>query len=127
MAEAIMSKTFSKLTAALAACTTLAAAPAWAADFPAGVYATKGATMSFGHGHFRVTQHDAMKVEGAYKVDGERIQFTDASGPWACTKRGEHTGSYKWKADDGGLAFTTISDACKDRAGSLTKLAWKKK
>ncbi|WHZ20689.1 MAG: hypothetical protein OJF55_002838 [Rhodanobacteraceae bacterium] len=116
-------KRFSKLSAilAIATCSAFAVMPASAADFPAGTYAASGITLAFdGSGHFRVTQNDAVKVEGDYTVDGSQLQVTDRTGPWACTKAAEQKGTYRWKSEGNTLTFNKVADACKDRVGSLT-------
>ncbi|MGH7025666.1 MAG: hypothetical protein ACREEB_19060 [Caulobacteraceae bacterium] len=113
---------------ALASCPLLATASA-AADFPAGVYTTKGApeTITFGdNGRVSVNKDGVLEVEGAYSVNGDQIQLTDERGPWACTKPGEQTGAYRWKSDHGQLSFTKVADACTDRANSILKHTWKK-
>jgi hypothetical protein len=120
---------FSKTSIALAiaTCSALAAPPALAGDFPAGAYTVPGVTLTFeGNGHFRATQKDAMKVEGDYTIDGDQLQITDKSGPWACTKPAEQTGTYRWKAEGDTLTFSKVADTCKDRVDSLTPHPWKK-
>jgi hypothetical protein len=100
-----------------------------ASGFPTGVYAAKGvpATIQFkSGGRVRVSKGSDLKVDGSYKVDGDRIQLTDERGPWACMKPGEQTGSYQWKTDKGQLTFIRVADTCKDRVDSLTKYDWKK-
>ncbi|WIG56321.1 MAG: hypothetical protein OJF61_002109 [Rhodanobacteraceae bacterium] len=118
-------KGFSSLLIVLASCAVFAAAPALAADFPAGTYMDSGFTLSFdGNGHFRGSQKDTLKVEGDYAVSGDQLKFTDTGGPWACPA--QQVGTYRWKSDGGALTFSKVSDACKDRVGSLTAHAWKK-
>lgn len=118
-------KGFSNLLIALATCSVVAAAPASAADFPGGTYTTPGFTLSFdGNGHFRGSQKGAVKVEGDYAVNGDQLEFTDRSGTWACPA--SQVGTYRWKSDGETLALSKVSDACKDRVGSLTAHAWKK-
>lgn len=123
-------KHFSKLSVALAiaTCSAFAALPASAGDFPAGTYTAPGFALTFdGNGHFRASQEDAVKVEGNYTVDGDQLQFTDKSGPWACTKAGEQTGTYHWKSAGDTLTFSKVADPCKDREGSLTPHPFKKR
>jgi hypothetical protein len=116
---------------ALATCSVLATAPAWAAaDFPTGVFSAKGltTTITFGDkGQVQVNKGGVLEVEGAYTINGDQIQVTDKSGPWACTKAGQETGAYHWKYDKGVLAFTKVADACKARSAGLAKYEWKKK
>jgi hypothetical protein len=112
---------------ALAICSTLAISPAFAADFPAGTYAAKKApyTLSFDDkGQFHVTKGDAVEVAGSYSVKAGELQLTDTSGPWACTKAGEQTGTYAWKYENAVLTFSKVADKCADRVGSLINLAW---
>jgi hypothetical protein len=112
---------------AIAIASSLTTLPVAAADFPAGAYSGEQFTLAFdGHGHFRGSIKGATKVEGEYTVDGDQVQFTDKSGAWACTQTGEKTGTYRWKSADGMLSLTKVSDACKDRAGSLIGHPWKK-
>lgn len=114
---------------ALAMCSALAAAPSSpAAGFPAGTYAATGlaATVTFdGNGRVNVRKGDVTEVVGDYTVSGHRIQLTDKSGPWACTKAGEKAGTYRWKYQSGVLTFRKVRDRCTPRADSLTKYTWK--
>ncbi len=108
----------------------LATAPALAAsNFPTGTYAVRGvaATATFDNkGQVRVNKHGVMEVAADYAVKGDQLRLTDKSGPWACTKAGEQTGTYRWKYDSGVLAFTKVADTCKPRADTLTKYVWKR-
>jgi hypothetical protein len=116
---------------ALAVCSALAPAlAAPAAGFPTGTYAAEGlaATVTFDdHGQVRVRKGQVLEVVGDYSVSGNQIQLTDKSGPWACTKADQKSGSYRWKYTGGVLAFLKVSDRCADRADSLTKYTWKLK
>jgi hypothetical protein len=119
-------KSFGILT--LAVCCGFAAAPAFAAaEFPAGTFTAGAFTITFGAGKFRLNQGDVMEVEGGYSAKGSQIQLIDKSGPWACTKAGEQTGTYDWKYENGTLAFSKVADKCDDRSQSLTGQPWKKK
>lgn len=113
-------------TSFLIPCIALAAASsALAADFPTGTYTQAGFTLAFdGNGHFRGSQKGAVKVEGDYATSGDQLKFTDRSGAWACPA--SQTGTYRWKSEGDTLTFSKVSDACKDRVGSLTPHAWKK-
>jgi len=114
---------------ALAVCSILAISPALAADFPAGTYAVKQApyTVTFeGKGQFHVQQGKTLEVSGTYSVKGDEVQLTDQSGPWACTKAGEQTGTYAWKYESGALTFSKVADKCEDRVKSLVNLAWER-
>jgi len=122
-------KRFSGMSAslAIAVCSSLAAGSALAADFPVGTYTDSGITLVFdGNGHYHGSEKNVMKVEGDYSVNGDQLQITDKSGPWACTKPAEHTGTYRWKAEGNVLTFSKVADACKGRVGSLAPRTWKK-
>jgi len=113
--------------AALGVGLTTALAPAFAADFPTGTYAAKKApyTLSFDDkGQFHVNKGDALEVTGSYSAKAGELQLTDNSGPWACTKSGEQTGTYAWKYENAVLTFSKVADKCADRVGSLINLAW---
>jgi hypothetical protein len=113
----------STLSAALATVLCFPSLPALAGDFPAGTYADADFTLAFdGNGHFRGSQKGATKVEGSYTVQGDQLQFTDSSGPWACPAA--QKGTYGWKAEGSRLTFSKDTDACKDRVDSLTPHAW---
>ena len=112
---------------ALGICSALAISPAFAADFPAGTYAVKKApyTLSFDDkGQFHVNKGDTLEVAGSYSVKAGELQLTDNSGPWACTKPGEQTGTYAWKYASAVLTFSKVADKCEDRVRSLIGLAW---
>lgn len=118
-------------TLALATCSALAMCAALASSataFPTGTYAAKGAaaTVTFdGKGQLHVLKGGVTEVEADYTVKGDQIQLTDKSGPWACTKAGEQTGTYRWKYENRVLAFSKVSDRCGDRVTSLTQYTWK--
>jgi hypothetical protein len=131
--ETIMFKRtgFPRLFGALALVSSvLATAPALAAsNFPTGTYALRGvgATATFDNkGQVRVNKRGVMEVAADYVVKGDQLRLTDKSGPWACTKAGEQTATYRWKYDGGVLAFTKVADKCKPRADTLTKYVWKR-
>jgi hypothetical protein len=114
---------------ALASLLTLSLVPAFAEDFPSGSFAAGGGstTVTFdGKGQFRVVDKGSMVVSGQYSATGGKVKITDAEGPWACTKAGEATGTYRWKLDDAKLTFTTVADHCQDRLQSLTKTKWQR-
>lgn len=114
---------------ALAVCAALATVPASpASGFPTGTYSAKGlaATATFdGNGKVHVSRGGVVEVEGVYTVEGDQIQLTDKSGPWACTKAGEQTGTYRWAYANGTLAFSKVTDPFEGRAASLTRYTWK--
>lgn len=118
--------------AALAACILLAGSPAGAAGkpFPLGSYTAEGheLTIAFDDkGQFRVTEAGALRVTGQYAAHGGQLEISDAQGPWACTKVGERTGTYRWRYENSVLAFSKVTDSCVDRVQSLTSAHWKAK
>lgn len=111
----------------LATALTLTCLPASAANFPVGTYAAQDFTLSFdGKGHFRASEKGAIDAEGDYVVTGDRVQFTDTSGAGACTKPGQQSGTYRWKADAKTLTFFKLNDPCKERAGALAPQPWQR-
>ena len=114
---------------ALAMCAALATVSASpTTGFPTGTYIAKGvaASVTFdGNGQLHVIKGGVMEVEADYTVKGDHVQLTDQSGPWACTKAGEQTGTYRWKYANRVLAFSRVSDRCEERVVSLTKYTWK--
>lgn len=114
---------------ALAVCSILAISPALAADLSPGTYAAKQApyTLSFdGQGQFHVQRDKTLEVSGTYSVKAGELQLTDKSGPWACTKAGEETGTYAWKYENGALTFSKLADKCEDRVKSLVNVSWER-
>lgn len=110
----------------------LAMSPTLAAEapFPAGTYATEGhkVTIAFDEkGQFRVTEGGELQVSGRYSAKGGQLEITDAQGPWACTKPGEQTGTYRWKYENSVLTFNKLVDRCEDRVQSLTAATWRAK
>ena len=100
-----------------------------ATHFPSGTYAAEGKTFTATFddaGHVQVRMGSVLEVEASYAFKGEQLELTDNSGPWACTKPAEKTGTYHWKYANGMLTFSTIDDKCKERAGSLVGQPWKK-
>ena len=112
---------------ALATSLAIAFLPAFAADFPVGTYLADGSKTSvkFEKGEFAVEDAQKTVVTGKYTVKANQIQITDKDGPWACTKDGEQTGTYRWKYEDSVLTFEKVTDACKDRVGSMVAVKWK--
>jgi hypothetical protein len=113
---------------ALAICSAFATGPAIAAaPFPPGSYGGGAVTIKFGDsGQVQVTKGGTLEVDGSYAFKGDQLEVTDESGPWACTKPEEKTGTYHWKYAGGMLTFIPVADQCKDRAASLTSQSWKK-
>jgi hypothetical protein len=117
-------------TSILAICSMLALSAAFAAEFPTGIYEVKEApyTLSFDDaGQFHVNTGDALKVTGSYSVKAGQLRFTDQTGPWACSRAGEQSGTYAWKYENAVLTFSKVEDKCEDRVRSLVNLAWKRK
>jgi hypothetical protein len=76
-------------------------------------------------GRFRVTASEVQQVIGQYSAKGDQLEITDSQGPWACTKAGEQTGTYRWKYANSVLTFSKVADRCEDRVNSLTSVTWK--
>ena len=107
-----------------------AASAANSPSFPPGTYGAKGApyTVSFDDkGQFHVNKDATLEVTGTYSVQGGELKLTDSSGPWACAKEGERSGTYKWKFENSILTLTKIADQCTDRVNSLVSLEWKQR
>ena len=108
----------------------LAHSTALAGEFPKGTFEAKEApyTVSFdGKGRFQVNQAETLEVTGTYSVGDKVLTLTDTQGPWACSKEGERTGTYKWTYENAVLALSKVADKCEDRVKSLVSLAWKQK
>jgi hypothetical protein len=98
------------------------AAPA----FPTGEYKAGDVALRFdGHGHFNLSNGGKAVVDGDYATTADQIAFTDRSGPWSCSK-GEETGKYGWKYEDGTLTFTKIDARCEGRSSDLPNRGWKR-
>ena len=109
---------------------TLAHSTALAGEFPQGTFEAKEApyTVSFdGKGRFQVNQGEMVEVSSTYSVNDKVLTLTDTQGPWACSKVGEQTGTYKWTYENAVLALSKVADKCEDRVKSLVSLAWKQK
>ena len=84
-------------------------------------------TLTFdGKGQFHVAQGEKQQVAGSYIVKADEIELTDASGPWACTKRGEQTGTYHFTVEGSALSLSLVTDKCADRVNSLVNLKWQR-
>jgi hypothetical protein len=124
---------FSKICCAAAlTCSALTLSLAFAAEkpFPVGTYAAEGQKLTIvfdDKGEFRVTQGEALQVSGRYAAKGAQLQITDRQGPWACTKAGEQSGTYRWTFENSVLTFTKVADHCEDRVQSLTPRKWTQK
>jgi hypothetical protein len=100
---------------------------ALAGGFPAGSYISGPYTLKFErNGTFRVTKSGVALVEGAYRVKGDQLQFTDKRGPFACAGKGQATGTYGWTVEAEMLRLSKVEDSCTDRAHSFAD-PWKKK
>jgi hypothetical protein len=114
---------------ALAGCLALALSSVFAAEspFPIGAYAVEGhkVRLTFNDkAEFRVTEGGVTQVVGRYKVEQDRLELTDLQGPWACTKAGQQTGTYRWNYANSVLTFSKVTDLCEDRVQSLTPANW---
>jgi hypothetical protein len=115
---------------AFAICSILALSPAIAADFPTGTFEAKQTPFTVGFdnkGQFRVTQGATLEVMGSYSATASELKLTDSKGPWACTKAGEHTGTYTWKYENAVLTLVKLTDKCAERVKSLVGLDWQQK
>lgn len=121
-----MKTTTSTLATSLFAATamTIFAAAAFAADPLAGSYMAGDFTLTFDGGHFRGSQKDKVLVEGDYKVKGNRAEFTDRSGPWACPAT--QVGTYLIESKGKTMTLKKVTDVCEGRIGSLTPQSWTK-
>lgn len=98
---------------------------AFAADFPAGSYHAQDLSLVFdGKGKFEVAQGGKTQVSGTYVVQQGRVELTDATGPWACTKSGQKKGTYVWSWNGTALTFTKVTDSCAERANTLVPVNW---
>lgn len=101
---------------------------AFAADFPSGSYQAKDLTLVFdGKGQFLVVTGGKTKVSGTYSVQQGQVEVTDVKGPWACTKPGEHKGTYSWTFSGTALTFVKVADSCEYRAKTLVPATWELK
>lgn len=70
-------------------------------------------------GSFEVTDAtDQTHVQGAFRIEGDRIVFTDASGPGMCEEDLE--GEYRWSMAGDEVSMTAIDDTCPGRLTVLT-------
>ncbi len=95
----------------------LAGAPAVTAQsgkFPVGSYEIGPFTITFKEaGSFEVTHSSGGGVTGTYKISGDKAEFTDVAGDFACP---DSVGKYTWKVEAEKLVFTLIEDSCDGRA-----------
>jgi hypothetical protein len=123
------SRKSSALSVTLAVCAALAIPFALAAEFPAGTYQSADVpfTVTFdANGKFRVNQDNKLQVAGDYSAKAGQLTITDSQGPWACTKAGEQTGTYKWAYASGTLTLSKVADECVDRVKSIDNRSWKR-
>ena len=91
-------------------------AVAVAGDFPAGSYISGPYMLRFErNGVFRVIKSDVALVEGTYRVKGDQLQITDKRGPFACTGKGQATGTYSWSIEAEMLRFSKVEDNSPNR------------
>lgn len=57
-------------------------------------------------------------VQGTYRIEGDRIVFTDASGPGMC--EGDPEGEYRWTMAGDEVSITIVDDTCPGRLTVLT-------
>lgn len=70
-------------------------------------------------GTFEVTDANAEgHVQGSYRIEGDRIIFTDASGPGMCEDDPE--GEYRWSMAGDEVSMTAVDDTCPGRLTVLT-------
>ena len=100
---------------------------AGAPTFPTGKYKAGEISLQFdGGGHFKVNTGDQAVVEGVYTASADQITLTDKSGAWACSSKGEETGTYGWKYAGGTLTLSKVEDHCEGRAGDLPQRGWQR-
>jgi hypothetical protein len=65
-------------------------------------------------GSFEVTDASAeTHVQGTYRIEGDRIVFTDVGGPGMCEEDPE--GEYRWSMEGDEVSMTAIDDTCPGR------------
>jgi hypothetical protein len=70
---------------------------------------------------YSVKQDDVEHVTGKYTMDGDEIQFNDASGDFACKGGDAPEGVYRLKTEGATLTFTKVKDdECPGRVATLT-------
>jgi hypothetical protein len=70
-------------------------------------------------GGFEVTDANAEEhVRGTYRIEGDRIVFTDDSGPGMCEEDPE--GEYRWTMAGDEISMTPLDDTCPGRLTVLT-------
>ena len=70
-------------------------------------------------GSFEVTDASAEQhVQGTYRIEGDRIVFTDASGPGMCEE--DPQGEYRWTMAGDEVSMTVVDDTCPGRLTVLT-------
>jgi hypothetical protein len=98
-----------------------------AAVFPTGTYKAGEVSIRFdAQGHFKLSQGDKTLVDGKFTASGDQLKVTDESGSWACSKKGEETGSYRWSFESETLTFSKLDDQCAGRSDDLPKRKWKR-
>jgi hypothetical protein len=94
---------------------------------PAGAQIPPGAmvgtwSITFGADRtYSVKQDDVEHVTGKYTMNGDEIQFDDASGDFACKGGDAPEGVYRLKTEGATLTFTKVKDDdCPGRVATLT-------
>ncbi len=71
-------------------------------------------------GRFRIALDGQPAVTGSYAYEGDRITFTDESGPMMCAA-GITRGRYLWKLEGAELRLLAVEDECAGRRGILAR------
>lgn len=115
---------------AIAVCAICASLPLLAApaqEFPVGSYHAKDMSVVFdAKGKFSVSAGGTTEVSGTYVVQQGRVELTDVTGPWACTKAGQKKGTYIWSWNGTALTFLKVTDSCDERSQTLVPLTWQR-
>jgi hypothetical protein len=70
---------------------------------------------------YSVKQDDTEHVAGKYTMNGDEVQFNDASGDYACKGGDAPEGVYRVKTEGATLTFTKVKDdECPGRVATLT-------
>jgi hypothetical protein len=68
---------------------------------------------------FEVTDANAEQhVQGSYRIEGDRILFTDTGGPGMCEEDPE--GEYRWTMAENEVSLSVVDDTCPGRLTVLT-------
>jgi hypothetical protein len=100
-------------------------------DFPKGTFTAMGpngqtiAIKFDGKGKMIVSRGDEEIVSCEYKVEKDKVTFSNETGPRA--NKESKPGTYKWKLDGKKLTFTKVDDEHEGRSQGLTHGPWEKK